>query len=86
MKTTGLNGSPKYILEFIPHSGFWVNLVFGTMVYLFVSVRFFGLTATLGDAVVRKEPREQAIVAMCCVAMGAISWATAGILMTGAID
>jgi len=64
MRTTGLNGSPKHLLEWIP-GHYWPNFVVVTAVYLFVSVRFFNLTAVLSDTLIRKEPCELAAVVIC---------------------
>mmetsp|Transcript_111241 Transcript_111241/g.309802 ORF Transcript_111241/g.309802 Transcript_111241/m.309802 type:complete len:601 (-) Transcript_111241:179-1981(-) len=64
MRTTGLNGSPRHLLQWIPEY-FWANFVLVTAVYLLVSVRFFNLTAVLSETLIRKEPCELAAVVVC---------------------
>mmetsp|Transcript_45171 Transcript_45171/g.118553 ORF Transcript_45171/g.118553 Transcript_45171/m.118553 type:complete len:572 (+) Transcript_45171:148-1863(+) len=54
MRTTGLNGSPKYLMVWFSAS-YWLNFVVVTAAYIFVSYRVFLLTAALRDVVIPKE-------------------------------
>lgn len=54
MKTTGINGSPKYLMVWIP-GWFWTNFVLVSCVYIFLSFRVFYITAMLRDVVIPKE-------------------------------
>jgi len=54
MKTTGINGSPKYLMVWFP-GYYWVNFVIVTAVYIFLSYRVFIITAALRDVVIPKE-------------------------------
>jgi len=54
MRTTGLNGSPKYLMVWIPGS-YWLNFLLVTAVYIAISYRVFVITAALRDFVVPKE-------------------------------
>jgi len=73
MRTTGLNGSPKHLLEWIP-GWYWANFALTTVVYVFLSIRFFNLTSAIGEVVVRKSPREQAISGACVAAGCVVCW------------
>jgi hypothetical protein len=54
MKTTGLNGSPKHLMVWIP-GFYWLNFVLISVVYLFVSYRVFIITASLRDICIPRE-------------------------------
>jgi hypothetical protein len=54
MKTTGINGSPKYLMVWLP-GYYWTNFVLVTTVYVFLSYRVFIITAALRDVVIPKE-------------------------------
>jgi len=54
MKTTGINGSPKYLMVWLP-GYFWTNFVLVTAMYIFLSYRVFIITAALRDVVIPKE-------------------------------
>ena len=54
MRTTGLNGSPKYLMVWLP-GWYWANFVVVSAVYVAVSYRVFLLTAQLRDFVIPKE-------------------------------
>jgi len=54
MKTTGVNGSPKYLMVWLP-GYFWTNFVLVTAMYIFLSYRVFIITAALRDVVIPKE-------------------------------
>ena len=51
MKTTGLNGSPKFLLVLV-EGHFWLNFALVSAAYFFVSVRVFRLTVALRDALI----------------------------------
>mmetsp|Transcript_71353 Transcript_71353/g.202403 ORF Transcript_71353/g.202403 Transcript_71353/m.202403 type:complete len:594 (-) Transcript_71353:41-1822(-) len=77
MRTTGLNGSPKFLLQWVPGS-YWLNFVAVSTVYVIVSMRFFKLTAVLSDTLIRKEPRELAVVMAALVGFGAACCGASG--------
>jgi len=54
MKTTGVNGSPKFLMVWFP-GYFWINFVVVTAAYIFLSYRVFIITAALRDVVIPKE-------------------------------
>lgn len=54
MRTTGINGSPKYLMVWLP-GYYWTNFVLVTAVYIFLSYRVFIITAALRDVVIPKE-------------------------------
>ena len=54
MKSTGLNGSPKYIMVWIP-GWYWLNFAVISAVYLFISYRVFKITVVLRDACVPRD-------------------------------
>jgi len=54
MRTTGVNGSPKYLMVWFPGS-YWLNFVVVSAVYVFLSFRVFHITAALRDYVIPKE-------------------------------
>ena len=49
MKTTGINGSPKYLMVWLPDM-FWANFILVSAVYIFLSFRIFHITAGLRDS------------------------------------
>ena len=57
MKTTGLNGSPKFLLVLI-EGHFWLNFAVVSAAYFLVSVRVFRLTCALRDALVPDDARD----------------------------
>merc|ERR1719238_2710421 len=57
MKTTGVNGSPKYLMVWLP-GFYWTNFVLISAVYVFVSFRVFHITAALRDVAIPKEGGE----------------------------
>merc|ERR1719181_2403001 len=54
MKTTGINGSPKFLMVWLP-GFYWTNFVLVTIVYVALSFRVFHITAALRDIVIPKE-------------------------------
>jgi len=74
MKTTGLNGSPKHLMEWIP-GNYFLNFAVVSAVYLFLSVRIAKLTIVIRDAMIPEE--NQAIAMRWALAAGAaaVSWA-----------
>merc|ERR1719409_141947 len=54
MKTTGVNGSPKHLMVWLP-GWYWTNFVLISAVYIFLSFRVFHITAALRDWVIPKE-------------------------------
>eukprot|EP00928_Gymnodinium_smaydae_P044371 TRINITY_DN295_c0_g1_i2.p1 TRINITY_DN295_c0_g1~~TRINITY_DN295_c0_g1_i2.p1 ORF type:complete len:576 (-),score=140.38 TRINITY_DN295_c0_g1_i2:42-1769(-) len=55
MRTTGVNGSPKSLIAFVPGDNFYLNFVIGTAIYFFLSIRFFKLTGVLKDALIPSD-------------------------------
>ena len=53
MKTTGINGSPKFLMVWFPD--IWTNFVVISAVYIFLSFRVFHITAALRGWVIPKE-------------------------------
>merc|ERR1712216_1023720 len=53
MKTTGINGSPKNLMIFVP-GWYWTNMLITSTIYIFVSFRVFKITNTLKDAAIPK--------------------------------
>ncbi|KAJ8601697.1 hypothetical protein CTAYLR_003190 [Chrysophaeum taylorii] len=71
MKTTGLNGSPKFLLQLLPRSAagesgaqdaldlaYFANFLAVTAIYLYISHRVFHITADLKDALIPTEPNK----------------------------
>ena len=54
MKTTGINGSPKFLLVWLP-GWYWTNFALASAIYIFLSYRVFLITAALRDVVIPKE-------------------------------
>jgi hypothetical protein len=54
MKTTGINGSPKHLLVWLP-GYYWLNFALVSAVYIVISYRVFIITAALRDAVIPKQ-------------------------------
>jgi len=67
MRTTGLNGSPKHLLEWVP-GNYWANFAAVTTVYIWLSVRVFNNTAVLSETLFRKDPRD-IVTAVACMAL-----------------
>jgi hypothetical protein len=55
MKTTGINGSPKHLMVWVP-GFYWLNFALTSAVFLFVSYRVFQVTVVLRDACISKDP------------------------------
>mmetsp|Transcript_103054 Transcript_103054/g.204578 ORF Transcript_103054/g.204578 Transcript_103054/m.204578 type:complete len:586 (+) Transcript_103054:131-1888(+) len=81
MRTTGVNGSPKHLLVFVPGS-YWVNFAVVTTVYIWLSMRVFNLTADLSEMLFRKDPRDIAISVVCMVSYGFVCYAVAELFFT----
>ena len=66
MKTTGVNGSPKFLLVLFPDH-FWLNFAVVSALSFLVSVRIFKLTVGLRNALIPEDaarlPRALAIAA-----------------------
>ena len=56
MRTTGVNGSPKHLLEWVP-GYFFVNFAITSAAYILLSVRLSKITMTLRDALIVKDER-----------------------------
>lgn len=54
MKTTGLNGSPKHLMVWVP-GWYWLNFFLTSAVYFLISYRVFHLTVVLRDMCIPKE-------------------------------
>merc|ERR1719313_2027484 len=54
MKTTGINGSPKFLLVVLPDM-YWLNFALVSVIYVALSFRVFHITAYLRDVVIPKE-------------------------------
>jgi len=73
MKTTGLNGSPKHLMEWIP-GNYIANFVVVSAVYLFLSVRFTTLTVVLRDALIPADLSSIAFRWGCLITAMAACW------------
>jgi hypothetical protein len=76
MRTTGLNGSPKFLLVLVPGS-FWLNFVVVTALYLYLSVRLFKVTVALKDLVLPNDSAKIVTNLLNC-ALGAVGFAALG--------
>jgi len=56
MKTTGINGSPKHLMVWLP-GFYWTNFVLTSAVYIFISYRVFKITVVLRDALISKDTK-----------------------------
>jgi hypothetical protein len=54
MKTTGINGSPKFLMVWFADY-YWLNFLVVTAAYIHVSYRVFHITAALRDVVIPAE-------------------------------
>merc|ERR1719240_97075 len=54
MRTTGINGSPKYLMVWF-EGYYWLNFIVISVVYVFLSFRVFHITAALRDYAIPKE-------------------------------
>lgn len=54
MKSTGINGSPKFLMVWVP-GWFWLNLALTSAVFFVVSYRVFKITVVLRDACIPKD-------------------------------
>lgn len=52
MTSTGVNGSPKYLLQVMPAGYYWLNFAVVSAAYVFLSIRFSTLTCVLRDALI----------------------------------
>merc|ERR1719271_2320537 len=73
MKTTGLNGSPKHLLEWIPGS-YFANFALVSAVYLFLSIRIANLTIVIRDALIPEELTSIAKRWACLAGASAACW------------
>jgi len=73
MKTTGLNGSPKHLLEWIPGS-YWLNFAVVSAVYLFVSVRIANLTVVIRDALIPDNLQGIGVAWACVAGAMVVCW------------
>jgi hypothetical protein len=48
MKSTGINGSPKFLMVWVP-GWFWLNMALTSAVFFVVSYRVFKITVLLRD-------------------------------------
>lgn len=76
MRTTGLNGNPKFLLVLVPGS-FWINFVVVTALYLYLSVRLFKVTVALKDLVLPNDSAKIGANLLNC-ALGAVAFAALG--------
>ena len=81
MKTTGVNGSPKHLMEWIPGM-YFLNLALCSAVYLFVSVRITTITNVLKDALIPEDRQTLMAVWAVLVAVVAISWASTYVIIS----
>ena len=51
MKTTGINGSPKHLMVWIP-GFYWTNFLLTSATYIYISYRVFNITVALRDVAV----------------------------------
>ena len=51
MKTTGINGSPKHLMVWIP-GFYWTNFLLTSATYIYISYRVFKITVALRDVAV----------------------------------
>ena len=61
MKTTGINGSPKHLMVWIP-GFYWTNFLLTSATYIYISYRVFKITVALRDVAVPKG----SAAAICC--------------------
>jgi len=54
MKSTGINGSPKYLMVWVP-GWFWLNMALTSAVFFVLSYRVFKITVLLRDACLPKD-------------------------------
>jgi hypothetical protein len=54
MKSTGINGSPKFLMVWLP-GWFYTNFLLTTVVFIFVSYRIFKITVVLRDACIPRD-------------------------------
>ena len=71
MKTTGLNGSPKHLMVWVP-GWYWLNMALTSAAFLLVSYRVFQVTVTLRDACISKEPAALGRGSLLAVALFAL--------------
>jgi len=67
MKTTGINGSPKYLMVWLP-GWFYTNFLLTSVVFVFVSYRIFKLTVTLRDACIPRDDSKMLLNGLSAVA------------------
>lgn len=73
MKTTGVNGSPKHLLEWIP-GNYYANFVLVSIVYVFLSIRIAKLTVVIRDGLIPPELKDIANVWAGVAGAAAFSW------------
>lgn len=85
MRTTGINGSPKYLLDWVP-GYFYVNLALATAVYLFLSVRLASLTIVIRDTLIPEGVRDLATIWACTAGIALASWSLSYAFAPGSLD
>jgi len=80
MKTTGINGSPKSLIVWIPDS-YFVNLLLTTVVYVFLSIRMFNITITMRDALIPEDSSTMFRIWAGCAGAATLCWIAAGVLV-----
>jgi len=84
MKTTGINGSPKHLLVWIPEGTpyqYWINLAISTAIYIFVSIRFFHVTLVLKDALIPEDKMRLAYTWIGVLGIATFCWMLAYLFM-----
>ena len=80
MKSTGINGSPKFLMVWLP--SFWLNMAVVSAVYFVLSYRVFKITVVLRDVAVPKDNRgifvNSVIMAVATAAFYAVGVALKG--------
>eukprot|EP00967_Tisochrysis_lutea_P047484 scaffold57817_cov30-Tisochrysis_lutea.AAC.1 len=71
MKSTGINGSPKYLMVWVP-GWFWVNMMLTSAVFFVLSYRVFKITVVLRDACIPKDNKGIAMNALVGSIGGAV--------------
>ena len=80
MKTTGINGSPKFLMAWFPDH-YWLNFAVVSVVYVFLSFRIFHITAALRDVAIPKAGGRELVVRAALIAIVAIFIYAAGGLL-----
>jgi len=74
MKTTGLNGSPKHLLEWIP-GNYFLNFAAVSVVYLLLSIRIAKITIIIRDALIPAELSSIGVTWACVAGAAVVCWA-----------